>query len=134
MHCRAALVLALLVLLTSTGASQTTLQIPSTPVTPGVPFTVVLTNNTSLCIDTSVSNVLTLLQPDGELIAPVLVGCGPVSSCLFNGAKANLGYTAPASGPGSSGSFVLLCPHGSGAAVRLDVGQASPGFPVSVSS
>ena len=36
---------------------------------------------------------------------------------------------APASGPGSAGSFVLLCPHGSGAAARLDVGKASPVFP-----
>ncbi len=129
MNCRTALVLGFLVLLTSWGASQTTIQVPSTPVTPGVPFKVVLTNNTSICIDTSVSNILTLLQPDGELIAPVLVGCGPVAMCLANGGKANLTYTAPASGPGSAGSFVLLCPHGSGAAARLDVGKASPVFP-----
>ena len=129
MNCRAALVLGLLVLLTSWGGTQTTIQVPSTPVTPGVPFTVVLTNNTSICIDTSTSNILTLLQPDGDLIAPVLVGCGPVAVCLANGGKANLTYTAPASGPGSSGSFVLLCPHGSGAAARLDVGKASAVFP-----
>ena len=129
MHCRAMLALALLALLAPRGTLQTTLQVPSTPVTPGVPFTVVLVNNTSICIDVSLTNVLTLLQPGGELIAPALVGCGPVASCLMNGAKANLTYTAPATGPGSSGSFVLLCPHGSGAAARLDVGTPSAGFP-----
>jgi hypothetical protein len=109
--------------------SQTTIQVPSTPVTPGVPFQVVLTNRTSICIDTSVTNVLTLLQSGGELIAPVLVGCGPVGSCLVNGASTTLTYTAPASGPGSSGSFLLLCPYGSGATARLDVGTANPVFP-----
>ena len=128
----ALLALALLAMLPSLAlpaTSQTTIQVPSTPVTPGVPFQVVLTNRTSICIDTSVTNVLTLLQSGGELIAPVLVGCGPVGSCLVNGASTTLSYTAPASGPGSSGSFLLLCPHGSGAAARLDVGTASPVFP-----
>jgi len=121
--------LALLALAASSGASQTTLQVPSTPVTPGVPFPVVLTNNTSICIDVQTTNVLTLLQPGGELIAPALVGCGPTASCLANGAKTTLNYTTPTTGPGSSGSFVLLCPYGSGAAARIDVGAASPGFP-----
>ncbi|MBN2492646.1 MAG: hypothetical protein JXQ29_17500 [Planctomycetes bacterium] len=129
MHRRATLAVAFLALVASRGHSQTTLQVPSTPVTPGVPFPVVLINNTPICIDVSVTNVLTLLQPGGELIAPALVGCGPVGSCLANGAKASLSYTAPATGPGSSGSFVLLCPHGSGAAARIDVGPASAGFP-----
>jgi len=129
MNYRTALAPGFLVLLTLWGTSQTTLQVPPTPVTPGVPFTVVLTNHTSICIDTGVTNILTLLQPGGELIAPVLVGCGPMATCLRNGGKVNLQYTAPASGPGSSGSFVLLCPHGSGAAVRLDVGTASKVFP-----
>jgi hypothetical protein len=129
MDLRATLALVLVALFALTGSAQTTLQIPSTPVTPGVPFTVVLTNNTTICIDVMRTNVLTLLQPGGELIAPALVGCGPIGVCLRNGAKATLQYTAPASGPGSSGSFLLLCPYGSGAAVRLDVANASAGFP-----
>lgn len=108
---------------------QTTIVLPPGPVTPGAPFSVVLTNNTPSCIDTLASNVLSLFQPTGELIRPALVGCGPVSFCLANGQSATLTYTAPASGPGSSGSFALVCPYGSGAAARLDVGAASPGFP-----
>lgn len=121
--------LGLLTLVAGWAPAQVSLQIPISPVQPGVPFTVVLTNNTGTCIDVATTNVLTLLQPGGELISPVLVGCGPVGTCLINGGKANLSYTPPSTGPGSSGSFVLLCPQSSGAAVRLNVGSMSSGFP-----
>lgn len=113
----------------TTATGQVTLQLPSSPVTPGTPFTVVLTNNTNQCVDTLVTNVLTLMQPGGEVIAPVLVGCGPVATCLSNGQSASLTFTTPASGPGSAGSFVLLCPYAGGAAARLDVGAPATGFP-----
>ena len=36
--------------------------------------------------------------------------------------EGRLVFTAPATGPGSSGSFVLLVPYAGGAAYRLDVG------------
>jgi len=126
---RTLLALGLLTLVVGFAPAQVTLQIPISPVQPGVAFTVVLTNNTSTCIDLSRTNVLTLLQPGGELISPVLVGCGPVGTCLVNGGKAIIGFTPPATGPGSAGSYVLLCPHAGGAAVRLNVGLPGSGFP-----
>jgi len=126
---RPRLLMALILILAAGARGQIILQPPAGPVQPGVPFTVTLTNNSSTCIDTMVTNVLTLLQPTGELVAPELVGCGPVSFCLSNGQVASLSYTTPATGPGSSGSFVLMCPYGSGAAVRLDVGVPSVSFP-----
>jgi hypothetical protein len=109
--------------------AQTTLGVPAAPVSPGVPFTVVLTDNSPSCIDILVTNVLTLLQPTGEVITPELVGCGPISICPPSGQPISLTYSVPASGPGSSGSYVLLCPYGTGAAARLDVVTPSAGFP-----
>ena len=129
MDSKARKVIGSILLLVAVAHSQTTIQVPPAPVTPGVPFTVVLTNNTGICIDILAGNVLTLLQPGGELIAPELVGCGPVAFCLTGGQSTNLTYAVPTSGPGSSGSYLLLCPYGSGAAARLDVVGASPGFP-----
>lgn len=108
--------------------AQTTLGVPGL-VAPGVPFPVTLTNNSPLWIDMLAWNLLTLMQPDGEVVFPELVGCGWLTGYLPTGASATLTWTVPASGPGSAGSFLLLCPYGSGAAARLDVGAPSAGYP-----
>jgi hypothetical protein len=107
--------------------AQTTITLPPMPVPAGVPFTAVVTPPASDCIDPLVSNVLALLQSTGDLITPTLVGCGPVSFCSF-GAPISVQFTPPASGPGSNGSFVLLCPYAGGAAARLDVLAPGAGF------
>jgi hypothetical protein len=117
------------VVLVSAASGQVTLGVPATPVAAGVPFPVVLTNNSTNCIDLLVSNVLTLLTSGGDLITPEVIGCGPVSICLLGGQSASLGYTMPATGPGSIGSFLLLCPYEGGAVARVDVGTPDPAFP-----
>jgi hypothetical protein len=122
--------LVVMVLIVSAVSAQMTLTVPAAPVSPGVPFTVTLIDNGPACgFDLLVTNLLTLMQPTGEVIAPELVGCGPVSICSSSGQPHLLQYTVPASGPGSSGSFVLLCPYASGAAARLDVVAPSAAFP-----
>jgi hypothetical protein len=126
---RALTVLGSAVLLALGSHAQTTLIVQTTPVTAGVPFLVVVIDNGPGCIDALVTNVVTMMQPTGEVIAPELVGCGPISICLAAGQPFPVQYTTPAAGPGSSGSFVLLCPYGSGACARIDVGAPSPAFP-----
>jgi len=73
-------------------------------VQPGVPFQVVLTNNTSGGFGLSAEPLLHLLQPTGELITPEVIGCNAVGDLFGPGATATLTFTAPATGPGSSGS------------------------------
>jgi hypothetical protein len=110
-------------------AAAQTIQVQSNPVKPGVPFTVAFTNNTTVGIPFSAMPLLHLLQPTGELIVPEIVGCSPVGMMVPPNGKQTIGFTAPAKGPGSAGSFVLLFPYGGGAVARVDVGKASAKFP-----
>jgi hypothetical protein len=80
-------------------------------------------------VDLSVGNVLVLMQLTGDLIAPQIFGCGSVSWYPAPGQPIVLVYTVPVSGPGSSGSLVLLCPYASGAAARIDVVAPAASFP-----
>jgi hypothetical protein len=113
----------------ATLASAQTIKVAGNPVQPGVPFNVAFTNNTTTQIPFSASPLLHLLQPTGELITPEIVGCLPVGMAIPPNGTATLSFTAPAKGPGSAGSFVLLFPYGSGAVARIDVGKASTNFP-----
>lgn len=113
--------------LTTLGSAQR-LQVKG-PVTAGQPFTVVFTNNTTANIPFSAAPLLHLLQPTGELIIPEIVGCSPVGTSVAPNTTVNLSFTAPAKGPGSAGSFVVLFPYGGGAVARVDVGKASASFP-----
>jgi hypothetical protein len=117
------------VLVLPTLVSAQSIQVKGNPVKPGVPFTVVFTNNTTTNIPFSAMPLLHMLQPTGDLIIPEIVGCAPVGTSVPPNTTKSLSFTAPAKGPGSAGSFVLLFPYGGGAVARVDVGKASTGFP-----
>lgn len=107
-------------LTTSLTAQPVRLQLPTTPVQPGVPFTVTVLGS----FTSTDGPQLFLLRPTGELIAPFVWGWGPAGGAA--GPITHFLFTAPATGDGSAGSFVLWFPAGSNSAVaRLDVGTAS---------
>ena len=103
---RIPLVTPLLLGLASIATAQS-LQVPTDPVQPGVPFPVTWTGSPTVGSFISGNEILHLLQPTGELITPELVGCGAVGDFVPPGFQFTLEFTAPETGPGSRGSFVL---------------------------
>jgi hypothetical protein len=115
----------------SSSAGAQALQAPLAPVTPGVAFPVVLRNDTPDRIRFDCGPFL-LWQPTGERIGPLLNS--GLSCELDPGNQTTLTFATPATGPGSSGSFVLqaevfggpLAVQRSIAAARIDVGTTTP--------
>jgi hypothetical protein len=100
------------------------LTLPPQPVAPGSLIQITVFNNTTTITNLPCGDPVWLQHADGSAVTHgVIMDCG----FLFPpGSTATLWFNVPATGPGSSGSFALRV---WGVAMRLDVGNASPGFP-----
>lgn len=98
--------------------------LPPGPVAPGSTFPVTIFNNLAFNLGFPCDLTLGLQHADGGMI--LYPSAGDCSFSFPPGTSITVQFTAPASGPGSNGSFVLDV---YGAAVRLDVGAPSPSFP-----
>jgi hypothetical protein len=103
--------------------------VTNSPVAPGAAATIVL-DNTGPGAVTFVQPAAPLhaMQTTGELTFP-LHGTTSQSVMVTSNSVTTLFLNAPATGPGSSGSYVLHYAGGNEAVTRLDVGAASGVFP-----
>ena len=121
----------LAVLCTTTSLIGQFLTLPAGPVAPGSTISGNYHNNTAAIASHPMNNSpVSLLHHDGELITPRFhVNQGTLWLVTYPGVSEWFQFTAPSSGPGSSGSFVLLYGWTPAAVGRLDVGVVSPAFP-----
>jgi hypothetical protein len=106
------------------------LTVPPGPAAPGSTIAATYHNNTALVASHPLnSSPVSLLSDEGELIAPrLLSNQGITWMSTYPGSVETFVFTTPATGPGSSGSFVLLYPWAPAAVGRLDVATPSATF------